>query len=330
MLPAASQHVLLECLEHLQQWLRDDILGPLSAAGIDTPAPLCALSDHLRAQGVHLASLPPDAPLDVLDRPLLKSALLRARRTRVEALERRAEACIDANTLESLDDERSAFDALIDSALFASAPERALPRLIDWLTAEGIERVRAPTAPPLRPRRYDATFHQLWSSALFFDDFRHFRDRCELRGTHLGVASLDLDGLRRINAAHGEQRVDRRLMPRLLAALESHFYGRGHAYGFGRDDFALLLPGADSPDGMRLLTRFQTLLTTLEYPGLDARPTVSIGLCTVSPGCVLTAREVMARVERARRFAKASGRDCVAVHHDGLHETAIEVVRATP
>ena len=60
------------------------------------------------------------------------------------------------------------------------------------------------------------------------------------------------------------------------------------------------------------MRRFARALEDLRCPGIDVKPTVSVGLVTVGPDSFLTDREVLARADRAKAFAKQNGKHRVA------------------
>jgi diguanylate cyclase (GGDEF)-like protein len=226
--------------------------------------------------------------------------------------------------LATLDASRVAIDEL--RLALAKHEPPSLPRLTDHLTLEAA--LSARDSLPFRwlPRALDPVSRILLDASLFQPDLAYLRDRCALRGLPLALAAMDLDDLRVINSQYGEREVDRRLLPPLLRVLEALVFGRGHAYGFGRDDYAVLLPNADEAEAARLLMQFQAKLAVLDYPGLAVRPTVSIGLVVIMPDDGRTARELVAAVELAKRHAKhPGGKNCVAVlRTDGSEAVALE------
>ena len=311
--PPRPDEALSFCVSALWRHLQDDVAGALEARGLRPPAQigraLAGLDEVEAALGAWVAP----SELEPHLMALAAAAIRAGRRAWARQLEVRAEVAHHPALLEALDAEREVLDAVMREPWFTGCAPAPIPRLADFLSLEAVEQARREEAPPWLPRAFDDTFHQLCAARLFEPDLDHPRDACDRRGRPLAVATMDLDDLRPINAAHGARRVDRALLPVFLRALEAHVYGRGHAYGFGRDDFALILPGADEASAVALLHGFQARLTGLDYHGIPARPTVSIGLAVLAPGCPLTNLEVSARAERGERAAKAAGKDAVGI-----------------
>jgi GGDEF domain-containing protein len=70
-------------------------------------------------------------------------------------------------------------------------------------------------------------------------------------------------------------------------------------------------------------------LAKLEYPEIQGKTTVSIGLCVVEPDCPLTDRELRDRASRAKQYAKDNGRNCIATYQ-GSRFIAEELQLARP
>ena len=55
---------------------------------------------------------------------------------------------------------------------------------------------------------------------------------------------------------------------------------------------------------------------------------MSVGLVTAGPACFLTDREIQERANRAKDFAKESGKNCIATYRgDGYRPEDLHVVR---
>ncbi len=306
-----EQEALRACTRTFARWVREEILDALEEAGLPAPPELLALVGELSEPGP----------------PLLKRAVIFSRPVHVGELEARAEKTHSPALLAELDARRRALDALTQEPWFLQTRPCPLPRLTAYLTPEAAEASRAGRAPPFLPHRYDATFHILTAAELFGPDLAYFREQCRERDIPLSLASMDIDDLRVQNAMYGEAAVSRKLLPRFLSALEAHIFGRGHVYGFGRDDYAILLPNVDEEAATLLLGQFQAKIQALDYEDIEAHPTVSIGFFTVREDCWLTAREILARVSLAKQHAKGPGaRNCVVTFQGGAKAEHLAVV----
>jgi diguanylate cyclase (GGDEF)-like protein len=302
-LPPIAQRAALACTEHAQGYLQLEFVDAMAELGLELPDEVSRLLDELARLRVALESN--EAPSS----PALARALAIGRRLWAETLEARARATHHPDTLAAFDEQLAAIDALVESL-----PEPAkTPRITEHLILATALRLRESRAP-WQPRTYDPVSRILLSAELFAPDLAHLRDRCSLRELPLALAGFDLDDLRTINARCGEGSVDRHLLTPLLLALDHQLYGHAHAYGFGRDDYAMLCPNADEAAAVELGKRFQATLTTLEYPRIDARPTISIGVVIIAPEDRRTTRELLRDLDVAKRHAKrVGGKNCIAV-----------------
>jgi diguanylate cyclase (GGDEF)-like protein len=94
--------------------------------------------------------------------------------------------------------------------------------------------------------------------------------------------------------------------------LEAHIYGHGHAYCYGGDEYALLMPNTDADLAMEFVQRLRQRVAKLVYHGTDKAITVSVGLCFADWDCHLTDEELLRKAERAKNFAKEKGKDQIA------------------
>jgi diguanylate cyclase (GGDEF)-like protein len=151
-------------------------------------------------------------------------------------------------------------------------------------------------------------------------DLRYFREQCELRSNGLLVAYLDVDDFKSFNTRHGETKIDRDLLPRFMELMESHVHTHGFAYRYGGDEYVLLLPNMSLALGIGFIKEFQQKLAMISYRGIAEKTTVSIGALFVSADCFLTEREIEDRANRAKTFAKKSGKNCIAAYRGGFYD----------
>ena len=95
------------------------------------------------------------------------------------------------------------------------------------------------------------------------------------------------------------------------------------------DEYLLLLPGLSRDLAVTFLDELRRKQGELEYPEVQERTTVSIGLCVADPDCPLTDRELRERANLAEGFAKKSGRNCIATF-GGSQLVAEELYIAAP
>lgn len=188
-----------------------------------------------------------------------------------------------------------------------------LPRAKDFLPIQYIEQ-SATGQGELPPRQYDEKFHTLQAPALFLPDLAYFRARCEVRDAPLNVAFLDIDDFKTFNSDHGETKVDRNLLPLFMQTLEAHVYHHGFAYRQGGDEYLVLLPSLGKELALAFLGELRRKLAAVQYPDISGAPTVSFGVCCAEADCPLTDRELRDRANRAKKFAKDHGKNCIATY----------------
>ena len=127
------------------------------------------------------------------------------------------------------------------------------------------------------------------------------------------VGYMDVDDLKDLNTRLSEPTVDSSVFPKFLAAVESQLYGHGHAYRFGGDEYAILLPNMSTRLGIELLFELQERLASLDYTPHNVQTTVSIGVFCVSPDCFLTEDEALIVANKAKTRAKEEGKDCIVI-----------------
>jgi diguanylate cyclase (GGDEF)-like protein len=242
---------------------------------------------------------------------LLKQIILRYRRQQAAQTEGLREKTFHAGIIQTLDEEINSLDAVVETNWFQQIEPWGLPRAKDFLPIQYIEQ-SAIGQSELAPRQYDEKFHILQAPALFLPDLAYFRARCEVRDAPLAVAFLDIDDFKSFNSAHGETSVDRNLLPRFMQTLEAHVYHHGFAYRQGGDEYLVLLPSLSKKLAIAFLDELRCKLAAVQYPDIDGAPTVSIGVCLAEPDCPLTDRELRDRANRAKKFAKDQGKNCIA------------------
>lgn len=244
--------------------------------------------------------------------PLFKQVILNYRRHRAADTESKTEKTFHLELTDTLEQEVRLLDALVKEDWFLRIETQRLPRLKDFLPIQLVEAVAI--QQKLRPREYDQKFPILQAPGLFLPDLAFFRAKCEDRESLLAVAYLDIDHFKRFNTEYTETKVDRNLLPRFMQAVEAHVYHHGYGYHEGGDEFMILVPSLSRPLSITFLDELRCNLAELEYPDIEGRTTISVGLCVVEPNCPLTDRELRDRASQAKKYAKDNGRNRIATY----------------
>lgn len=115
--------------------------------------------------------------------------------------------------------------------------------------------------------------------------FEHHREQLDLHGPFpVAVIVADLDGLKEVNDQSGHEAGDRMIIA-AAALLKAPFRAQDIVARIGGDEFALLLPGADTTVGNAKLERLRQLIA-LHAERLDVPPvSLSLGIAFASgPG----------------------------------------------
>lgn len=121
----------------------------------------------------------------------------------------------------------------------------------------------------------------------------------------LGVAMLDLDGLKRVNDARSHADGDATLVS-VAKTMASAVRGDDLVTRYGGDEFVLVMPGTTPAEGIAATQRVVDAVAALP-PEVGFGVTVSAGLATVPPGAAGGAETVLARADAAMYRAKQAG-----------------------
>jgi diguanylate cyclase (GGDEF)-like protein len=149
------------------------------------------------------------------------------------------------------------------------------------------------------------------------DDFKALIGREELRRSRTGesicVASLDVDGLRWVNAHHGAA-AGSGVLRICASTLQASLRAVDQLFRTGPDEFAVLLHATDSRNASLWADRFEDELQAVSFE-LDAGPvTCSIGLADTSSDITLMeaaarAHRRMEVVQTVRKLRRSRGGD---------------------
>lgn len=261
--------------------------------------------------------------------PLLKKAIIHARRSEAFDIEKRSGFTFNHDLRDRLDERLYLISIVMNQDWFKITEFSGSPRITDYLSIQYAEEILKQNKNlRLGERVYDEKFHILTAPSLFIPDLAYYRATCELRSTPICVAYIDIDDFKQFNTLFGEPRVDRDVLPKFMSSLESHVYSHGHAYRFGGDEYTVVLPNMSSFQAIDFLKSFQMKLRELAYFAIDKRTEVSVGIFEVSENSIQTDREVEERAAFAKNFAKNNGKNCIATFKDQDYEdNAVYVVQ---
>lgn len=313
----ADRQELRGAVTNLNNWIAEHIEEPVSRSFGFRPAALRDIFNLLADLTTQINAANPDCVINKKLLPWLKLSVIHERRTRADQREIRSSRTFNPSVLEHLDEQVAPIEQFLDQEWYRETQGQNLPKLTDYLTvihAEGFLDRQGVTA--LKDREYDEKFNILTAPTLFLPDLSAYRALCDLRRRSMAIAYIDIDEFKSFNTEYGEPRVDRDLLPRFMTELEAHVFSHGIAYRFGGDEYMVLLPNMNGADAASFLKEFQVNLESVDYHGIDRRPTVSIGIVEVNSDCILTNPEIEEKAADAKQHAKENGRNRVAGYKD--------------
>jgi diguanylate cyclase (GGDEF)-like protein len=242
--------------------------------------------------------------------PLFKAIFLQARLEKARDIDQQRARTTNPTITTALDNQLKVYDGLIREEWFQAATLDYPPSLRDLLTLEQVEKMD--TQSQLQERQYDEKFHLLQAPSLFLSDLNFFRSKCSVRGLPLAIAFLDIDDFKDFNTSVGHTNVNRNVLPVFMAKVEAQIYGHGYAYRMSGDEYALLIPNADSELALTFLKSLRLRVAALKYLGTVKTIALSVGLCIADRDCFLTDEELLQRGEKAMTFAKNKGKNRIA------------------
>lgn len=141
-------------------------------------------------------------------------------------------------------------------------------------------------------------------------------NRARRREQPLALILLDLDHFKDLNDRRGHPAGDDCLR-RVGAFLSETVRRSGEVVArYGGEEFAILLPGVDGENAIRVAETLREGIERLAIPyaiGSARRVTASCGVAAITPGGDIAAGHLVASADRALYAAKHSGRNCVRV-----------------
>ena len=147
----------------------------------------------------------------------------------------------------------------------------------------------------------------LFSRSAFDDDISGLIEEQATEGGRHAVMLIDIDQMRRINAAHGEQ-AGSELLRHLAHLFTGEISRAGRVYRLGGDKLLVLLRDAtlDAAEAQAEVLRRAANRNPFRWEGQNVAAEFSIGLVKVDPGAG-TSMELLRRAESAVQSAKAVG-----------------------
>ena len=163
---------------------------------------------------------------------------------------------------------------------------------------------------------------RLPNRALFADRLRVALARRSREGSEFVVMFVDLDGFKGVNDSLGHHGGDA-LLVEVAERLDNVIRDTDTAARFGGDEFAVLLDGATTAEGMAVAERILAeIRSPIRLEGRDLAVGASIGLIGVDRS--LTADEVLRNADLAMYMAKAAGRGRIEVFEDAMASHVVD------
>jgi diguanylate cyclase (GGDEF)-like protein len=321
--------VIIEGCATVDQQLSRLVNGLRTILGLGSQLP-GAVNDFLRdltaLQGALNQRSPehPDADLDPIHAPMLRTVLQARRREVAENLERNRVAAGNPEAIALVEERLVPYDNLIRQPWFINAQPRRIPKPLDYLTLQRAGEFMPPqmqTAGIL-----DDKFGILLALSGLVSDLSSTRSHCAVRDVPVALTFLDIDNFKDLNTKYLETNVDRDVLPPFMRAVDSTVFGHGRAYKYGGDECVLLVPNCGLELMLALLDMLRGILADLKYPLIKERPTISCGVCILPPDSWLTDREAIDRASAANRHAKEAGKNRVASYRGELYRDEDRVI----
>lgn len=136
-------------------------------------------------------------------------------------------------------------------------------------------------------------------------------------GQPLGLLLVDVDHFKRVNDRYGHLAGDH-VLAALAGVLSQHVRDCDVAGRFGGDEFAVLLPGADAAEALRIAERLREQAAAMPATASGAEVTVTVSIGAAMRGVHGTGLQgLLAAADLALHQAKAGGRNRVCLPGQG-------------
>jgi diguanylate cyclase (GGDEF)-like protein len=143
-------------------------------------------------------------------------------------------------------------------------------------------------------------------------------NNAERENRPLGVFIFDIDHFKHFNDTNGHVAGDQ-VLKEVATVLRDNLRAEDIACRYGGEEFVVAMPGADSPEAMRIAERIRVAIETHPFPSRENQPggrvTISGGV-SVFPSHGTNGTDLIHRADQALYRAKRDGRNRVLLHRD--------------
>lgn len=147
---------------------------------------------------------------------------------------------------------------------------------------------------------------QLFTRSAFDESLSHYSG-CATADCPNSLIMADIDHFKKVNDSYGHQIGDQ-VLSELARRLKAVAEGKGHAYRFGGEEFALILPNHDPEEALAVAERARQDVERAKVGTVTA--TCSYGVASV-PTHATAPEEWLKKADEALYDAKALGRNIV-------------------
>ncbi len=148
----------------------------------------------------------------------------------------------------------------------------------------------------------------------FFERFEVEFNRAQRYGKALSCIMIDIDHFKSINDNHGHP-VGDKVLQKVSSVLSDGLRDSDIICRYGGEEFCLILPETDHPQGIRTAERIRQAVATKSYLGI--RVTISLGVSSMASGPD-NPSDLLNQADKALYKAKTSGRDSTVAYAEIL------------
>lgn len=150
---------------------------------------------------------------------------------------------------------------------------------------------------------------RLFNRRRFHEELGRLLAEADRRGSDLALISFDLDGFKAVNDRFGHQTGDKVLVAVAAAALAT-VRRNEPIFRMGGDEFAVLMPDADSAEAMRLARRLHEQIIAVSVPGEHGAASVGVSIgIALFPADARTGDRLVECADHAMYSAKSQGKN---------------------
>jgi diguanylate cyclase (GGDEF)-like protein len=132
----------------------------------------------------------------------------------------------------------------------------------------------------------------------------------------ISLLALDVDRFKSINDTYGHQAGDK-VLQELAGIIQSNIRNSDLAARIGGEEYALLMPDADSPAAVVVARKIKRAVETHTFMLEDKQVsvTISVGICTLAqPPCSVDVGKLYSFADQALYHSKNSGRNSISIY----------------